>query len=83
MIYLLPGHWRRGIGFTLVDATARSSIDLGPSSMIVWVLAENWPARRFYEALGGQYSRERPTDIAGSPLLEVSYGWPDLSILIR
>ena len=51
--------------------------------MIAWVLAENWPARRFYEALGGDYFRERTTDIAGSPLLGVSYGWPDPSILIR
>ena len=83
LIYLLPGYWRRGIGLKLVDATARSLIDLGLSSMIVWVLAENWPARRFYEALGGRYFRKRPTDIAGSPLQEVSYGWAALSALIR
>ncbi len=83
LIYLLPSHWRHGIGLTLVDATARSLIYLGLSSMIVWVLAENWPARYFYEALGGQYFRERATDIEGSPLQEVSYGWPDLSILVN
>ena len=82
MIYLSPQYWRRGIGLTLMDATAQSLIDLGLSSMIVWVLAENRSARRFYEVLGGQYFRERPTDIAGSPLQEVSYGWPDLSVLI-
>ena len=82
MIYLLPGHWRRGIGLTLVGATARSLIDLGLSSMVVWVLAENWPARRFYEVLGGRYFRRRLTSIAVSPLQEVSYGWPELSILI-
>ena len=83
MIYLLPGNWRRGIGLRLVDTTAQSLLGLGLSSMVVWVLAENWPARRFYEALGGQYFRQRPTDIAGSPLQEVSYGWPDLGALIH
>ena len=83
MIYLDPKYWRRGIGLKLMDATARSLTGLGLSSMIVWVLAENWPARRFYEVLGGRYLRERPTDIADSPLPEVSYGWPDLSVLVR
>lgn len=77
-IYLLPTHWRRGIGRLLMAATAQSLMCRGMSSMILWVLAENWPARRFYEALGGQHHRERQTDIAGSPLPEVSYGWLDL-----
>ena len=79
LTYLLPGHWRGGIRRTLMDATARSLIDLGLSSMIDWFLPENCPARRFYEALGGKYFRGLPTEIAGSPLQEVSYGWPDLN----
>ena len=81
MIYLAPGYWRRGIGQKLMQAITTWLIGQGMTSMIVWVLAENWPARRFYEALGGQYFAQRSTDIAGSPLPEVSYGWTDIAML--
>ena len=83
MIYLMSAYWRRGIGSKLMDATARSLIGLGLTSMIVWVFTDNWPGRQFYETLGGQYFRERSTNIAGPPLLEVSYGWPDLRVLVH
>ena len=59
----------------------------------LWVLRENTPALRFYEALGGKVVRERvetvdehltgehsrPGDDA--PLRELAYGWPDLALL--
>ena len=83
MIYLALGYWRRGIGQKLMHATTTWLIGQGMASMIVWGLAENWPARRFYEALGGQYFGQRSTDIAGSPLPEVSYGWTDITILAK
>ena len=81
MIYLALGYWRRGIGQKLMHATTTWLIGQGMASMIVWGLAENWPARRFYEALGGQYFGQRSTDIAGSPLPEVSYDWTDITML--
>lgn len=81
IIYLLPVYWRHGIGSMLVGATARLLVHQGFHSMILWVLAENWPARRFYEALGGQYVEQRIIGIAGAELPEVSYGWSDLGIL--
>ena len=81
-IYLLPEHQRRGIGLKLMAATARWLIGEGMDSMIVWVLAENHPARRFYEALGGQYVREHQIEIGGVWLPEVSYGWSDLGTLV-
>ena len=80
-IYLLPEHQRRGTGLNLMVATAQWLIGAGMNSMILWVLAENHPARRFYEALGGQYVRERQSQIGGSSLPEVSYGWRDLGKL--
>ena len=83
MIYLALGYWRRGIGQKLMHATTTWLIGQGMASMIVWGLAENWPARRFYEALGGQYFGQRSTDIAGSPLPEVSYDWTDITMLAK
>jgi hypothetical protein len=49
--------------------------------MIVWVLADN-PARRFYEALDGQYVGERDIEIDGVKLREVAYGWADTGHLL-
>jgi hypothetical protein len=47
--------------------------------MVIWVLRDNEPARRFYERLGGVYLRERPLDFgAGFAALEVGYLWTDV-----
>ena len=81
-IYLLPEHQRRGIGSELTTATARWLADQGLTSMILWVLEDNHPARRFYEALGGQLCGTRQTQIASVWLPEVAYGWTDLTGLI-
>ena len=77
-IYLLPGYQRRGTGLKLTAATVRCLLDAGMESMVVWVLAANQPARRFYETLGASYCQEREVELAGAKLIEVAYGWPDL-----
>jgi len=51
---------------------------MGLSDMIVWVLRDNSPARRFYERLGGTYVRTQPITIGSVELQEVSYGWRSL-----
>jgi hypothetical protein len=48
--------------------------------MLVWVLADN-PSRQFYRALGGQLVSQQKITIEGLDLLEVAYGWPDISYL--
>lgn len=77
-IYLRPSHWRRGIGKHLMTAAAQSLIERGVSSMILRVLTENRPARRFYESLGGSLVSEHTYTIGGVALPEIAYGWPDL-----
>jgi len=77
-IYLLQ-EWRgQGIGRRLWDAAVADLRRQGINALLLWVLANN-PARRFYECLGGQYIREKEIDIGQQRLLEVAYGWPDLS----
>ncbi len=80
-IYLLPDHQRRGVGLELTVAIARWLVEQAMGSMILWVLAENHQARRFYERLGGQYCGERQVKIGDASLLEVAYGWADVRIL--
>jgi len=79
-IYLSKEAQGRGAGRQLVNLAAQALLDQGLTSMLVWVLAEN-PARKFYEALGGQYLREKPIEIGGANLIEVAYGWDDISAL--
>lgn len=81
-LYLLQEYQRRGLGRRLVEASARSLLADGMTNMLIWVLRDN-PSCRFYEAIGGQYIREREVDIRGQNLMEVAYGWDDLQALIK
>jgi hypothetical protein len=47
---------------------------------LLWVLKDNLPARKFYEALGGIYLREKPIKIGSQRLIEVAYGWKNLGM---
>ena len=73
-IYLLGAYQRKGLGRRLVSAVARRLLADGFSSMLVWVLADNHPACRFYESLGGEQFGRKTIAIGGADLAEVSYG---------
>ncbi|HJT71716.1 MAG TPA: GNAT family N-acetyltransferase [Terriglobales bacterium] len=47
-LYVDPDHWGRGIGFLLVSAARSRLFDLGFRNAILWVLAGNVRAERFY-----------------------------------
>ena len=81
-IYLFEEYQRRGIGRQLTEAVVIRLVASGMRSMLTWVLTENFPARRFYEALGGRFVREQDITIGGASLVEVAYGWKDISVLI-
>jgi ribosomal protein S18 acetylase RimI-like enzyme len=82
-LYVLPLHQRRGLGRALVRAVAHRLLAGGVSSMSLWVLEANAPARRFYEKLGDSVVRDRPIDIGSVTLTEVAYGWPRLGVLLN
>ena len=74
-IYVIDAAQRRGFGRELVQASVAGLRELGLDDMIIWVLRDNQPARRFYERLGGMYVRAQPITIGAVTLEEVSYGW--------
>ena len=41
--------------------------------MIIWCLKENFPSRKFYEAMGGKYYSEKYIEIGDKKYKEVSY----------
>ncbi len=77
-IYIADGFQGRGHGRELVRAVVAGLREMGLEDMIIWVLRDNQPARRFYERLGGVYVRAQPITIGSATLEEVSYGWPRL-----
>ena len=79
-IYLLEQHQRQGIGRKLVGELCAWLLSQGLASMYTWVLDKN-PSRRFYESLGGIELKSETTNLRGSDVVEVAYGWDDISPL--
>lgn len=65
-----------------MGTVARHFTERGVNSMLLWVFADNRPARGFYEALGGVPVAEDGFELGGAWLVEVAYGWRDLGVLL-
>jgi putative acetyltransferase len=48
-LYVLPAHWRTGIGTALHDHALERLRARGCTRAKLWTLEENWNARRYYE----------------------------------
>ncbi|MCS6801800.1 MAG: GNAT family N-acetyltransferase [Chloroflexota bacterium] len=82
-LYVMKAYQRLGLGAWLLETAARAHLAAGRRSMLLWVLAANHPARRFYEAFGGEALATKLIAIGGAPLEEIAYGWRDLAALIE
>jgi GNAT superfamily N-acetyltransferase len=82
-LYLLPAYHRRGIGRQLLISVVERLVVHGINSLLIRVLKANAPARRFYEALGGQLVLEEQIEDRGAVLDQVAYGWRDVSVLLN
>lgn len=80
-IYVLPEFQRKGLGARLTLAVVDHLARTGLNSMLVWVLADNHSARKFYERLGGRRVRTQSIEVGGVSLEEVAYGWQDIEVL--
>jgi GNAT superfamily N-acetyltransferase len=78
-IYVVPEHQGRGAGRLLLEAAATELVGRGFPSMIIWVLRENAPSRRFYERMGGVHVRDEERELDGVRINESGYGWEDIS----
>ena len=77
-VYVLQDHQRRGLGNRLFTAMVQQLRRDGFTSMMLWVLEANTPARRFYQSLGAEQVGRRTITIGGADLAELSYGWKDI-----
>src|SRR5207237_5515109 len=81
-IYILQAHHGEGLGRLLTLSLVERLLQMGLDSMILWVFSVN-PARRFYEALGGQLVKTNQFEINGVFIDEVAYAWPDIRLLLK
>ncbi len=81
-VYVFPSCQGTGTGRRLVGKVARHFTERGVNSMLLWVFADNQPARGFYESLGGVLVARDGFELGGGWLPEVAYGWKDLEVLL-
>jgi L-amino acid N-acyltransferase YncA len=74
-IYVASSHWSTGVGRSLWEAALARLRELSLAQAIVWVLAANEQAIRFYERVGFALSEgsETPVEIGGMRLPKVRY----------
>lgn len=80
-LYVLRAAQGRGLGRRLVEDLDRVFQANGASSLMISVLRDNLPARRFYEHLGGEAEAPRREPGPGGVTYEVSYRWPEIGML--
>lgn len=80
-LYVLKAFQRRAIGTQLLSTMASNLSARGFAALSLWVLRDNAVARQFYERHGGKVVAERDDVRANGVLVEVAYGWKDLTEL--
>ena len=74
-IYVHRGHWSTGLGRRLMQAGEEALRRLGHREAVLWVMADNPRARRFYELAGWSVDGEaREVKMFGFDIAEVRYG---------
>lgn len=82
-LYVRDAQQNNGVGRRLINASAQELYATGYTSMAIWVLKSNMPARGFYEKMGGIFIEEKTINVRGQDLVEVAYGWADLSVFLK
>jgi GNAT superfamily N-acetyltransferase len=73
-LYLLPSHYREGIGTKLFNAVINELVLEGYKNIYLWVLEDNTSARDFYEKNGFTLNGDINADnIGGKAVNEVRY----------
>ena len=80
-LYIAASHYRRGIGRTLMGLAAKAWFAEGGHALALGVLAENKPARSFYEVLGGKLIKTGTYEWDSFPLADAIYNFDDLPAL--
>jgi len=72
-IYILPSHWRQGIGTELMNWGINEIRRRGFNKAELWVLEENYRARHFYEKYGFKHDGKVRVINLGKEMNEYRY----------
>jgi ribosomal protein S18 acetylase RimI-like enzyme len=72
-LYLAPEYQGIGLGRRLFSAACSDLARRGLAPVLVWVLADNQPARGFYERLGGRPIAVGDERLGGTRLSKIAY----------
>jgi ribosomal protein S18 acetylase RimI-like enzyme len=72
-IYVDPSSWGTGAGRALIERAEASLRESGFPKALLWVLAGNERAERFYRAAGWERDGEREDDFQGATVTELRY----------
>ena len=79
-LYVLDDWRERGIGRSLLSASAQHLARRNCRSLFLWVLADN-PSRWFYEHLGGRAGLRATTNVGGRTLPQIAMIWDRIADL--
>lgn len=82
VLYVLKSHARRGLGRRLLHALAGALVARGDGPIVLWALANNAPARAFYEAMGGTLEAVRAEEKVGGNAPLARYRWDGPGVLL-
>lgn len=82
-LYLIRRAQGCGLGRRLMTDAVRVLKAQGAKSLVIWVLTDNIPARRFYERLGGRAVAQKVDKGPGGDTRQTAYAWSDLEALTR
>lgn len=77
-LYVLRHAQGRGVGRRLMSDAVRALAAHGATSLVISVLADNAPARGFYERMGGRADPPVQRPGPGGLVAEIDYRWPEL-----
>ncbi len=73
-IYVLPKHYYKGYGKKLLSFVISKLQEKGFSNIYLWVLEDNYQARKFYERNGFIAHKDKvKVNIGGKDLIEIRY----------
>lgn len=72
-LYVDPGHWRRGVGATVLSSALDELGRRRYRDVVLWVLPENRPALAFYERFGFEVEEgvEKLEERSGQPVIRL------------
>lgn len=80
-VYLLEDYKGEKIGTKLFRAGVEHMRNVGMTSLLVWVLADN-PSRKFYESFKPEKAGEEHIKIGKKDYVELAFVWKDLNSLL-